>query len=115
MNALSGSQGWLTDDIVVAVARHMNDDHTNDSLTMVRPLCPAAKSATVVGLDYSSLCFAVVTDEGEPVRVDVPWPGELTERSDIRKFVVQLHTAACEQLGITPDDHADHGQREEVR
>ena len=97
------------------ICKHMNDDHTSDSLTMVRPLCPAAISATVVGLDHASLHFAVVTSAGETVRVDLPWPGALTERADIRKYVVQLHSAACEQLGITPNDHAEHGQREEVR
>ena len=115
MSAAPISAEWLSDDVVAAVSRQMNDDHTSDSLTMVRPLCPAAISATVVGLDHASLHFAVVTSAGETVRVDLPWPGALTERADIRKYVVQLHSAACEQLGITPNDHAEHGQREEVR
>lgn len=101
---------WLTEDVVAAVARHMNDDHAGDTLTMVQPLRPNAESASVVGLDHHGLQLLVGLGGGATERLDLPWPGPLTQRADIRRFVVELHTSAAEQLGLPVDEHseADH-------
>lgn len=96
------SNDWLTPEVVAAVKKHMNDDHQADSLVMVSPLCPGAVAAKVIGLDRDALHLeAVVADQPRPVRVDLPWPSPLTERADIRRYVVQLYEAA----GGAPRDH----------
>lgn len=108
------SADWLTADVVTAVARHMNADHAGDTLTMVKPLRPNATAAVVIGLDAQALHVSVESSAGAAERVDLPWPGPLTQRADIRRFVVELHDAACEQLGIrvAADSDHDHSVRE---
>ena len=82
---------WLSPDVVAAVARHMNDDHRADLLVMVGPLAPEALDAEVAGLDLSALHVRVSDPDGSSRVVSLPWPGPLTERADIRKYVVQMY------------------------
>lgn len=85
---------WLTQDVIDAVVRHMNGDHGDDTLAMARPLCPEAVSATVAGLDLNALHINAEEADGTARTVLLAWPGPLTERADIRRYVVELHTAA---------------------
>ncbi|MFG6202504.1 DUF2470 domain-containing protein [Nonomuraea sp. JJY05] len=88
----------FTADAVEAIKRHMNDDHAEDSLIIVRALGgrPDATSAVTSDVDAEAIEFTV--DGGERVRV--PWGETLTERAQVRKAVVQLYRDACEKLGV---------------
>jgi hypothetical protein len=92
--------------VVDAVLAHMNVDHTDDSLLIVRAFAlPDATAATMTGLDEEAGVFsAVVTDGAREVRG--PWPaGRITERAEIRREVVALYDAACARLGVEPRPH----------
>ncbi|MEQ4714817.1 MULTISPECIES: DUF2470 domain-containing protein [unclassified Nonomuraea] len=88
----------FTADAVEAIKRHMNDDHAEDALIIVRGLGgrPEATSAVTSDVDAEAIEFTV--DGGERVRV--PWGATLTERAQVRKAVVQLYRDACGKLGI---------------
>ncbi|NRQ33158.1 DUF2470 domain-containing protein [Nonomuraea sp. NN258] len=90
----------FTADVVEAIKRHMNDDHADDALIIVRGLGgrPAAASAFTSGVDAEAIEFVVDGDE----RVRVPWGETLTERPQVRMAVVRLYREACEKLGIEP-------------
>lgn len=89
----------FTPDVVAAIKRHMNDDHTDDALLIVRGLGgrPEATSATTSDVDGDAIEFAV--DGGDTVRV--PWGETLTERAQVRLAVVRLYREACDKLGVT--------------
>jgi hypothetical protein len=87
-------------DVVGAILRHMNDDHGDDSLTIVRAFVdPAAEAATMTDVDAQGGTWDVVVD-GRAQPHTVPWLGQVVERSDIRREVVQLHDAAVARLGL---------------
>lgn len=89
------------DDVVQAVLRHMNDDHRDDSLVIVRANgAPAATQATMTDLDTAAGTWRVVEPDGERDLV-VAWLGPVVERADLRREVVALYTAA----GGTERDH----------
>lgn len=96
----------FSDDIVAAVLRHMNDDHTDDSLLIVRAFGAAdAESARMVGLDGESGHWEYTVGD-ETHQLTVPWPaGAITERPEIRHEVVALYDAACARLGVEPRPH----------
>lgn len=90
-------------EVVDAISRHMNDDHGEDNLRIVRALGgrPDAESAVMTGVDGDGIEFLVRGPDGEaPVRID--WPERITERPQVRVAVVALHDRACEVLGVTP-------------
>ncbi|SEH00410.1 Protein of unknown function [Nonomuraea solani] len=88
----------FTADAVEAIKRHMNDDHTDDALIIVRGLGgrPEAGTAMTTGVDAEAIEFTI--DGGERVRV--PWGETITERAQVRQAVVRLYREACEKLGI---------------
>lgn len=89
-------------EVVDAVLHHMNDDHTGDSLAIVRAFAePDATSAVMTGFDgETSLWEAMVG--GESRSVTIPWPGPVVERADIRREVVNLYDQAASRLGLAP-------------
>ena len=93
-------------DVVNAVCAHMNDDHTEDSLRIVRAFArPTASAAVMSGLDATAGTWTVTVDGAEET-VRVGWPaGEITERAEIRREVVVLHEEACAKLGLEPSGH----------
>lgn len=81
-------------DVVSAVLAHMNDDHTDDSLAIVRAFgAPGASSAVMSDLDAEAGEWIVTTD-GVESRLRIPWPIPVVERTDLRRAVVALHDAA---------------------
>jgi hypothetical protein len=89
-------------DVVDAVLHHMNDDHTNDSLVIVRAFGqPDATAATMTGFDGTD-SFWEAQVGGTPVKVTIPWPGPVVERADIRREVVNLYDQAAQKLGLPP-------------
>lgn len=89
-------------EVVDAVLRHMNTDHSEDNLVIVRANgAPQATAARMTGLDTDAGVWSV-TDGGAETELRVPWPIPVAERPDIRKAVVVLYRASCESLGVEP-------------
>lgn len=89
------------DSVVAAITGHMNDDHTDDNLLIVRVFAkPEARSATMTDLDTEAGVWDV---DGETVTI--PWPIEVTERPHVRAAVVKLYEDACAKLGVEPRGH----------
>lgn len=89
-------------EVVDAILGHMNGDHTDDSLVIVRAFAePDASSAEMSGFDGENADWtATVGDEVRAVRI--PWPTPVVERADIRREVVNLYDRAAEKLGLAP-------------
>jgi hypothetical protein len=87
----------FTDEAVTAIKRHMNDDHAEDALLIVRALGgrPDATAAVTTDVDGEAIYFEVDGDE-----VRVPWSTTLTERAQVRVEVVKLYEQACAILGV---------------
>ena len=87
--------------VIEAVTGHMNGDHPEDNLLIVRAFGrPEATESTMTGLDANAGVWRAVDASGEhEVRID--WPGgPIGERPEIRREVVALYKAACEKLGV---------------
>ena len=95
--------------VVDAVVRHMNDDHAEDSLLIVRALGgrPEATSAATTGVDAEAIAFSAQVD-GRTEVVRVPWSAQLTERAQIRAEVTRMYHEACGILGVPPRGSGDH-------
>lgn len=92
----------FSDDVVTAVLHHMNDDHTDDSLVIVRGFAePQATAATMTGLDTEAGEWSAEV-AGEEVPVRIAWLGPVADRADIRREVVALYDAGLERLGLPP-------------
>lgn len=95
--------------VVAAVTGHMNGDHPEDNLLIVRAFGhPDATASTMIGVDGDAGIWRVTDARGEH-EVRVAWPGApITERPEIRREVVALYQAACERLGIAPrEEHEE--------
>lgn len=91
--------------VVDAVVAHMNDDHTDDALLIVRAFGqPEAEPARMTGLDGDAGVFQAVVG-GVATEVRVPWSEPITERPQIRREVVVLYERACATLGLEPRPH----------
>lgn len=91
------------DAVVTAVLDHMNGDHREDSLDIVRAFgALEATDAVMTDLDTEAGVWRATVDEA-PIEVRVEWPdGPLTERPQLRVAVVKLHEEARERLGLPP-------------
>lgn len=93
------------DTVVAAVTGHMNDDHTDDNLTIVRAFAePSATTARMTGLDTDAGEW-VATVDGVERTVRIPWLGAVTDRVSIRTEVVALCEQGRSRLGIEPAGH----------
>ena len=94
--------------VVAAVTAHMNDDHPEDNLLIVRAFgLPEASAASMAGLDENGGTWIAEVPSGRQELV-VPWSHRpVTERPQIRRAVVTLYRTACERLGVTPRE--EHG------
>jgi len=92
-------------EVVDAVLSHMNDDHRDDNLLIVRAFADRdASTASMSGLDARGGTWRYTAD-GEELELHLPWSAELTERAQIRREIVALYDAACGKLGIEPRPH----------
>lgn len=88
-------------DVVDAVLAHMNSDHNDDNLLIVRAFGhPDATTATMTTLDHLG-----GTWQHEAGLVTVPWSAEISERAEIRREIVTLYDTACARLGVEPRPH----------
>lgn len=86
-----------------AILRHMNGDHAEDSVLMVRAFGghPDATDAQVTGVDKGGIDFRAVVD-GSERGVRIPWGRTLSARAEVRGEVVRLYRESCAALGIEP-------------
>ena len=93
-------------DVIAAVLHHMNDDHRDDSVLIVRAFSSAdVEMAEMVDLDEHGGLWRYTAD-GEQRELRVDWPGgEIAERPEIRREIVALYDAACERLGVEARPH----------
>ncbi|MFT4260237.1 DUF2470 domain-containing protein [Microbacterium sp.] len=91
-------------DVVSAVLRHMNGDHTADNLLIVSAFTgiPADELADVsmTGFDGDGGVWAYTrADTASELRVD--WPGgPIDDRASVRREVVAVYDLARERLGL---------------
>ena len=95
--------------VEAAVVAHMNGDHTEDNLLIVRSLGGLAEAteARMTAISPDGAVFEGVVD-GAPQEVVVPWAVPVTERSTIRVEVVRMYQEACAALGIEPRRAGEH-------
>jgi putative heme iron utilization protein len=96
-------------EVQAAVVAHMNGDHVEDNLLIVRALAgqPDATGAVMTGYDEEGARFdATVEDHVVPVLV--PWAVPIADRGTIRVEVVRMYRDACEALGVTARGEGEH-------
>lgn len=97
-------------DIVAAVLHHMNTDHADDNVLIVRAFGGEAGadavSAEMTGVGGVAGTWRFTAADGREHTVDVPWPGgAISERPEIRREVAELYRAACRALGVPAREH----------
>lgn len=100
-------------DVVSAILRHMNGDHTDDNLLITRAFSQAEggeggeiTDAVMTDLDRDGGVWRV-TRSGAVSELRIAWPsGPISERPAVRREVVALYDLACEKLGVEPRPHA---------
>ena len=102
-------------DVIAAVLRHMNGDHTDDNILIARAFSAESESAgesaaeitesVMTGFDGEAAWWDV-TRAGVVSELRVPWPGgPIADRPSVRRQVVALYDAACARLGVEPRPH----------
>jgi len=93
----------FTPDVVAQIARHMNEDHADDNVLIVRGLggIVTASAARMSGLDADGMDFEA-TVNGIAVPVRIPFREHLTERRQVRTEAVRMYQEACVALGVEP-------------
>jgi hypothetical protein len=97
-------------DVITAVLRHMNGDHTDDNILIARAFAEQADGditgSVMTGFDGEAGEWDVTRGD-TTTALRVPWPGgPITERPEVRREVVALYDAACARLGVEPRPHA---------
>ena len=93
----------FTPEVVAQIARHMNDDHADDNVLIVRGLggMATASAARMSNLDADGMDFEA-TVNGIAVPVRIPFSERLTERRQVRGEAVRMYQQACAALGVIP-------------
>lgn len=92
----------FSSEVVYAVLDHMNGDHNDDNLAIVRAFAePDATGAVMTGFDGQTSRWDATVD-GEVRAVAIAWPRPVVERADIRREVVNLYDQAVATLGLPP-------------
>ncbi|MDO4241934.1 MAG: biliverdin-producing heme oxygenase [Microbacteriaceae bacterium] len=97
-------------EITERVLAHMNDDHSADSLLIVRAYGSSeASSARMIDVDTAGGVWQVTSPAGEH-EVRIAWPGgEISEREEIRREVVVLFEEAHKRLGLPVPEKQEAG------
>jgi Protein of unknown function (DUF2470) len=95
--------------VQMAVLGHMNVDHADDNLLIVRAFGQEADvvDAGMLSFDGAGGQWRAVGSDGAEFIVDVSWPGgAITERAEVRREIVALYDESCRRLGVEPRPHA---------
>lgn len=89
-------------EVIAAITKHMNHDHTDDTLVICRGAGghPGATAAVMDGFDATGADFTVTVD-GAPVTTRIQWARALSERAEVRPEIVRLYHESREKLGLT--------------
>jgi hypothetical protein len=92
---------------VSGVLGHMNADHLDDNLLIVRAFGePAASTASMTTFDGDGGEWELTREDDSTGMLRVPWPGgSISERREVRREVVALYDAACARLGVEARPH----------
>lgn len=93
-------------EVVQAVLHHMNDDHLDDSLQIVRALVnPGATAATMSDCDQFAGTWEYQTADGQSHTARIEWEREALERKDLKDHIVALLERAqhIQPEGAEPD------------
>jgi hypothetical protein len=73
-------------EIVLAVLRHMNEDHAHDSLLIVRTLGaqPSATSVVLTSIDPDGATFKAMLPTGDSIDVILGWSHPVHDRPQFR-------------------------------
>nr|WP_274636364.1 DUF2470 domain-containing protein [Microbacterium bovistercoris] len=95
-------------DAVAGVLGHMNGDHADDNLLIVRAFgAPDATAGRMTGVDGDAGTWEATAADGATSTVRVPWPGgAISERPAVRRAVVAVYQEACRRLGV--DARSEH-------
>ncbi len=86
------------EDIVTAVLAHMNSDHRDDNIMIVRAFADVdAATATMTALDESAGYWSYSVG-GEHRDIRLPWTEPIGERAEIRREIVALYETAHKRL-----------------
>jgi putative heme iron utilization protein len=90
-------------EVVAQIAQHMNDDHADDNVLIVRGLggARAATAARMADMDADGMDFAAAVN-GVEVPIRIPFRERLTERRQVRAEAVRMYQDACAALGVDP-------------
>ena len=91
-------------EVVAQIARHMNEDHADHNVLIVRTLGgqPDATAARMSGLDDEAMEFeATVHDIAVPVRI--PFSAPVTDRHQVRAEAARMVNQARAALGEAPE------------
>ena len=104
--AAASASDPFSDQAVAAICRHMNDDHTDDTLVICRAFGPwdDVTSARLETLGPEGLEFTAVVD-GTRRSLALPWLGTVSERAQVRSEIVARFHEAQARLGETPGAH----------
>lgn len=94
--------------IRAGVLGHMNGDHGDDNLLIVRAFGSAddVTAATMTDLDGEGGVWEAEDAAGSVTLVRVPWPnGPISQRPEVRAEIVALYDLACARLGVEPRPH----------
>lgn len=81
-----------------AILAHMNTDHRDDGLMIVRAHgAPGAETAEMIDIDDATGTWAVTDGDGSASLVVVTWPEPLTSRRSARQQIVTVHDQAVRQ------------------
>lgn len=97
-------------DVITAVLRHMNGDHTDDNMLIARAFADTSDAditdSVMTGFDGEAGTWDITRD-GAVTELRVQWPGgPIADRPSVRREVVALYDAACARLGVEPRPHA---------
>ncbi|GAA0607116.1 DUF2470 domain-containing protein [Kribbella sandramycini] len=86
----------FTPEIIAAVLKHMNAEHSAHSLEIVQVLGnrPDATAAELTALDQTAAIFTAQLTTGTPVQIRIPWSEPITDRPQFRTEFARMHHEA---------------------
>jgi hypothetical protein len=89
------------DTVIEAITRHMNHDHTDDTLVICRGVGghSTATAARMETFDGSGAEFTT-TVGGVATPLRIAWSTPLTERAQVRPEIVRMYHESRERLGL---------------
>ena len=83
--------------VVDAVLQHMNEDHAEDCLLIVRMLggVPDAVAVALTAIDPVGAIYAVGRPQGDAIQVVIPWYSQIAERTAFRTEFARMYREAA--------------------